>query len=111
MDRRGSLPLGAPELAASTGWRRSVRPELSEEKAAGGPAPEPPRLHPSAHAIHEERPLVVAGRGPGSVAEVAELERDVEVGGLQGRDDRLQVIALLPCHSDLVALCLRADAL
>src|SRR5262245_55916140 len=46
-----------------------------------------------------------------SVAEVGELERDGEVGRLQQRDHRLQVVALLPGDPHLVALGLAGHTL
>src|SRR5690606_30503064 len=44
-------------------------------------------------------------------AEVHELERDVEIRALQQRDRRLQVVAALRLHAQLVALDLALDAL
>ena len=44
-----------------------------------------------------------------SVPEVAELERDAEVLGLQFGNDGLKVVALFPLYSHVVALCLGRD--
>src|SRR5205085_9822370 len=44
------------------------------------------------------------------VAEVVELQRDAEVGLAQRCDDRLQVVAFLGRHADLITLGLALDA-
>src|SRR4051794_22682534 len=48
---------------------------------------------------------------PGGSAEVDELQVDVEVGALEERDRRLQVVAALRLDSELVALDLALDGL
>src|SRR3954447_21550176 len=58
----------------------------------------------------EKSRLIAIGAGA-SVAEVVELQRDAEVAGLEVGDDRLQVVALLADHPELVALGLALDAL
>jgi len=50
------------------------------------------------------------GGWAGSVPEVVELQRDTEILRLARSDDRLQVVALLPAHPQLIPLGLRADA-
>ena len=60
---------------------------------------------------HGNQYQVRVGEGPSSVAEVLELEGDLEVGFLEGGDDGLEVVALLAGDAELVALHLDLDLL
>src|SRR5690606_21009753 len=89
-------------------WPRPGRPPATPGSAAAPPA----RSTPTARRPATERARITAARPGGSrcagsaasVAEVLEVERDLEVGLFQGGDDLLQVVALLPGDAHLVAL-------
>src|SRR6185312_15962021 len=83
----------------------NVGPRLAQMEATVVPQEPPPRTTTFGSRC-AAMPLSV-GPTPAVSPVVHELQRDVEVGALQHRDNGLEIVALLGGHPDLVALDLR----
>ena len=91
-------------------WTRSTRrcgyPSATTPPTRSRPRPRP--FHVRVQRLGTDRPLSGVRC---LVAEVVELQRDAEVGGLEHGDHGLEVVALLAVDPHGVALGLAADAL